>query len=963
MKKIELFIAGLFLSVTVASGATPKLKIGMNIQGLTYYTSGIIFTDVMTTASDMFTYYDGGPWNSEQINNIPRDANGWPTQLPYYTGGQNQKVRFLINNYYKGRYYFIYEGQGKITVGGASSGTDASGRLYVDLTGAGGHVWVNIEESKAGNYIKNMKILPEPYASNPSSTPTFLKGFLDGLRPFYCLRFMDWVNTNGSTQKNWSDRPTKSYYSQGTSKGMCLEYAIELCNTLNCNGWFCVPHMASDDYHVQMARLLRDNLKPELKVYIEYSNEIWNWAFPQSHWYTQNAPGGEQYVQDGLKAVGQKYCNDPNSYCHPEKGAYMMARTFRLFKGEFTGSHASRLIRVAAVQHSWYDNTGRILNYLFNDDKNGCDVISPAGYFNFDEDDHNRWLNMCQNQGQLVSPQEIIDSVWAEYDRTSGLWTQKQAEYARQYNVGYVVYEGGQHMQPWNQGDWCYNTSVWDAQIHPKMYDLYMKNFQKHVDVNCQLFMAFSYVGERKSKYGSWGHLENYDQLSQDLMTVAPKYKALLDANIERGSVPSDLPSPWQTKDIGSVGQTGSATYSNGSFTVKGSGADIWGTADAFRFVYQGLNGDGEIKAKVTSQTNTDAWAKAGVMIRESLTAGSKHAFTCVTPSNGLAFQRRASTDGTSDHTSGGSGTAPVWVRLVRSGNAFTSYRSSDGSSWTQIGSATISMASQVYVGLAVTSHNNSAISTAVFENVTVSSGGGSASGDGLKGEYYDNMDFTNLKVTRVDGTVNFDWGTGSPDASMGADQFSVRWTGDIVPRYSEEYTFKTYSDDGVRLWINGTKVIDNWTDHSPTYNTGKITLTAGQRYSIKLEFYENGGGAVMKLYWSSASQPEEIVPKSQLYSQSLKSAAGELQPLLSEKENAASVHIYPNPVADRLSIKGEKLASVAIYNLQGIAVYHWTGTTDELVVDVSALLPGVYVVSVVDNEQLSVMRIMKVIK
>jgi hypothetical protein len=139
-------------------------------------------------------------------------------------------------------------------------------------------------------------------------------------------------------------------------------------------------------------------------------------------------------------------------------------------------------------------------------------------------------------------------------------------------------------------------------------------------------------------------------------------------------------------------------------------------------------------------------------------------------------------------------------------------------------------------------------------------------SGTGLQGDYYDNMDFTVLRVTRTDPTVNFDWGTGSPDPSIGIDTFSVRWTGQIETPFSQTYTFYTVSDDGVRLWVNGQLIIDNWTDHAPTENSGTIALTGGQRYTIQMDFYENGGGAVATLSWSSPSIAKEIVPQSQLY-------------------------------------------------------------------------------------------------
>ncbi len=181
------------------------------------------------------------------------------------------------------------------------------------------------------------------------------------------------------------------------------------------------------------------------------------------------------------------------------------------------------------------------------------------------------------------------------------------------------------------------------------------------------------------------------------------------------------LPPPWVTQDIGSVGVDGRARYDAGLFTLKGSGADIWGTADAFRFVYRPLTGDGAIQARVVSVQNTNAWAKTGVMIRESLAPGSRHAMMALTPGNGLSFQRRTATDGTSASTSGGAATAPRWVRVVRQGDTLSAYASSDGASWTAVGSDTVAMAAAIVVGLPVTSHDNAALCAALVDNVAVS--------------------------------------------------------------------------------------------------------------------------------------------------------------------------------------------------------------------------------------------------
>ncbi|HYG74843.1 MAG TPA: PA14 domain-containing protein [Planctomycetota bacterium] len=141
-----------------------------------------------------------------------------------------------------------------------------------------------------------------------------------------------------------------------------------------------------------------------------------------------------------------------------------------------------------------------------------------------------------------------------------------------------------------------------------------------------------------------------------------------------------------------------------------------------------------------------------------------------------------------------------------------------------------------------------------------------SGSGDGLMASYYDNIDFTGVSVTRKDPQVNFDWSSGSPASGIAADTFSVRWTGFVQPQYSQTYTFYTQSDDGVRLWINGQQLVNNWTDHGLTENSGSIALTAGQRYSLKMEFYDRSGGAVARLLWSSASTAKAAIPQTQLF-------------------------------------------------------------------------------------------------
>jgi formate hydrogenlyase subunit 4 len=182
------------------------------------------------------------------------------------------------------------------------------------------------------------------------------------------------------------------------------------------------------------------------------------------------------------------------------------------------------------------------------------------------------------------------------------------------------------------------------------------------------------------------------------------------------------LPSVWSDGDIGSVGVPGSASYSNGIFAVTGAGSGTMiTTSDGFHFVYQPLNGDGSIAARVVSVQGSSA-AQVGLMVRETLGAGANHMFVFDYGSSILATERN-STGTSSNYQSVGSATLPYWLKLVRSGNVFTMFGSSDGVNWVQLGtSQTVSMAPSVYVGLAVSNRTTSSTATGVFDSVSVNS-------------------------------------------------------------------------------------------------------------------------------------------------------------------------------------------------------------------------------------------------
>lgn len=235
-----------------------------------------------------------------------------------------------------------------------------------------------------------------------------------------------------------------------------------------------------------------------------------------------------------------------------------------------------------------------------------------------------------------------------------------------------------------------------------------------------------------QSRTVSWqgnGTVDN-SQFAPKIFTLAAGTHQLVirgrEANVKLGTItiapvsPNSLPAPWQTVDIGPVGLTGSATQTNGVYTVRGAG-QLTGTSDGFHFVHQPLSADGEIKVRLSSVQAANTNGSFGVMIRESLSPNSKYAFMGVSQDLLFRWQRRSSSGGSTSTTVSTAATPPnSWVRLVRSGNTITGYLSADGTNWTAVNSRTITMAANVYVGIAVASGSTTGLNFATFSNGTV---------------------------------------------------------------------------------------------------------------------------------------------------------------------------------------------------------------------------------------------------
>ncbi|MDX2285886.1 MAG: PQQ-dependent sugar dehydrogenase [Bacteroidia bacterium] len=222
--------------------------------------------------------------------------------------------------------------------------------------------------------------------------------------------------------------------------------------------------------------------------------------------------------------------------------------------------------------------------------------------------------------------------------------------------------------------------------------------------------------------------------------------------------------------------------------------------------------------------------------------------------------------------------------------------------------------------------------------------------GSGLSGAYRNSpaLSFEGSPVlTRTDATVDFDWALGSPAAAVNADYFTVRWEGEVQPYFSELISFHVLSDDGVRLWVNGTQVIGQWQPQGVTETTGSIALTGGFRYPVRLEYFEQGGEAVCRLLWSSARTPRQVIPSTQLYP-----ADAGLPPV--------QLEVFPSPVSGsalsiRLTAAQTAPAELRVYTIQGQLLHSERTVLREaetvIPLDLSGMGPGLYLVEMRSGE------------
>ena len=474
----------------------------MNLSGPSDWNTELPFVDVFRLSRRWISQKKGVPWGKGP--ELALDAHGWVTRLESDCWAESMLCTIDGGHYPAGDYTLLYEGEGKLDAGNAASvSARASGRMTLRVNPQRGGFSLKLVETNPLNPVRNIRlIMPgfEPTWREQPFHPVFLKRWA-GLR---CLRFMDWMETNGSKQRVWSDRPTPED-ATFTHKGVALEWMIDLSNRLQSTPWFCLPHLSDDDYVRQFAQLVKQRLDPALKIYVEYSNEVWNGQFEQSRW------AGEQGIKLGF---AQKSWEGAWRFT-----AHRSVQIFKIWEDVFRGTE--RLVRVLPSQAANPYVSERVVE--FQEAWKHADALAIAPYVTCN----------VGKEGKKVS--EAIVEKWSVDDALDYLantalpesikWIQGSKKVADKYGLKLVAYEGGQHMV--GVGGVENNATITKllqaANAVPRMADVYRKYFEAWAREGGDLFCYFASVSQW-SKWGSWGILQHYDSPEAS----SPKFQATM---------------------------------------------------------------------------------------------------------------------------------------------------------------------------------------------------------------------------------------------------------------------------------------------------------------------------------------------------------------------------------------------------------------------------------------------------
>lgn len=475
-------------------------RVGMNLAGPADYNSELPFVDVFRQARPWASQAPGKPWG--QGPKLELDEHGWVKQLAAGCWAESPLCTLARGGYPGGQYTVLYEGRGTIEFSGAATVRSRQpGRITIDVDPSRGGFFLQLKSTEPSDYVRAIRVLMpghEPSYRDEPWNPAFLRLW----RGMACLRFMDFMHTNGSTVARWAERPTAAD-ATWSRRGVPLEAMIDLANRLQADAWFCMPHRADDEYVRQFAALVRARLDPRRRAYVEYSNEVWNSIFEQ-HRYAAD--------QGRRLGLGEKPWEAAWRYT-----AQRSQEMFAIWERELG---KGRLVRVLAGQAANPYVAEQIVG--FRDAAKGADALAIAPYLSLNVGPDTK-PSASEVAGWSV--EQLLDHVERQALPQSVHWMQSHRRLAERHGLRLVAYEGGQHFVGIQgaENNESLTRLLHAANAHPRLATIYQRYFDGWERAGGELFCYFSSVGQW-SKWGSWGLLQRLDQDPAE----SPKFGAVM---------------------------------------------------------------------------------------------------------------------------------------------------------------------------------------------------------------------------------------------------------------------------------------------------------------------------------------------------------------------------------------------------------------------------------------------------
>ncbi len=523
MKRKLLFF--ILVNITVITSQIQR-PVGVNLAFVKDWSTQWVFVDAMKQCRPWIVQDVAGQnWGVENID-IPSRPDGYPTHVPFTVNNQQYRVHTLLLReipglYPSGIYTIKFEGTGEIRLDFDTETVeyDQAGTYAFDVTPSGEGIHLTITESDVNDPIRNIKVIMPGFETTYETQP-FHPRFLELLENFQVVRFMPATSTSETELSLWEDRATDEYYTQTDDAlgSLSFEHIADICNAANKDAWINIPHLADDNFIQSLAELLKQRLNPGLKVYVEYSNETWNTAWPFYKAYSYCSEQGKELgLSDNDYEAALLYT------------VYRSIEIFEVFESIFD---KNRLVKVLAshAANPWTGSTmlESLSNQTINPNDVTVDVFAIAPYFGGEIPDRIVDLGMLDN----ITIDAFVDSVEANMREEALSYIDQYANITQQYNVEMIAYEGGQHLTTLSYRD---NQKLIDliheANRHERMQDLYCEYFDHWYNSGGGIFASFV-LAESYSQWGAFGIIEHFNQ---NLETV-PKWQAHVNCVFEYNS-------------------------------------------------------------------------------------------------------------------------------------------------------------------------------------------------------------------------------------------------------------------------------------------------------------------------------------------------------------------------------------------------------------------------------------------